>query len=115
VLRSAGSTREQFAVPAGTEFSPRDDLQCLVVQHRFGQQLLELAVLCLQRPQTLGIRYVHATELPTPQVERRVAEAVLAAKLLDRRARRRLLQETNDLFFGEPLLRVRLAGLADST
>src|SRR5690606_21025177 len=56
---------------------------------------------------TPSVGHVHAAELAPPQVERRVTETVLAAKLLDRRAGGRLLQEADDLFFGVSLLHVR--------
>src|SRR5690606_15894806 len=70
--------------------------------------LLELGVLRLQRPQALGIGHVHPAKLLAPDVKRRVAEAVLAAQVLDRGARGRLLQEANDLLVRVSLLHVRL-------
>lgn len=91
----------------GPGISPRDDLQPVDIQHRFGQHLLELGVFRLQRLQALRIRHVHAAEIPAPQVRRRIAEAMPAAQLLDRRPRRCLLQETDDLLVSEPLLHVR--------
>jgi len=54
----------------------------------------------------MGVPDLPAELLP-PQIERGVGKSVLSAQFLDRRARRCLLQEANDLLVGEPLLHVR--------
>lgn len=95
------------AAPAGSEFSPRHDLQRFVIQHRLGQHILELGVLRFQRLEPLGVGHIQAAELAAPQVEGGIAETVLAAQLLDRGASGRPLQEANDLLVGETLLYVR--------
>ena len=53
--------------------------QCRDVHHRLRQQLFELRVLGFQRPQLLGVGYLHAAILRAPLVERRIADAVLPA------------------------------------
>jgi hypothetical protein len=77
-----------------------------VLQHRLGQQLLQLRVLGLQRLQPLGVRHVHAAVLAPPQIEARLREAALAAQLLHRQSLIGLPQEPDDLFFAESLLHV---------
>src|SRR5690606_29767378 len=51
--------------------------------------------------------HAHAAELAPPQVVRRLAEAVLAAQLLDRQSGLGLAQEADDLLFGKALLHVQ--------
>jgi len=46
-------------------------------QHRLGEQLLQSAVLVLQRVQLAGIGDLHPAIARTPIVERRIADAVL--------------------------------------
>lgn len=70
------------------------------VQMGFGQQLLELVVLGLEFTQAPGIGHLHAAVLRAPFVERRIAEAALAAQILDRQAGLGLLDETDDLLLG---------------
>jgi hypothetical protein len=73
-----------------------------------GQQPLELGVLGFELAQALGFRDLHAAELGAPLVKRRIAEAAIAAQLLDRHAGLGLLEEADDLFLGESaLLHVR--------
>ena len=52
-------------------------------------------------------RCVHAIEFGPPFVERRRADAVLAAQLLDRQTRIGLVQKSDDLLFLESLLHVQ--------
>lgn len=59
----------------------------LVFQHRFGEQLLQAAVLGFQAFQPLGIGDTHAAKLAAPKVVARLREAVPSAQLLDREAR----------------------------
>jgi hypothetical protein len=74
------------------------------VQVRLGQQLLKLGVLAFELAQSSRIRHVHATVLGSPLVEDGVAEATLAAQLLDRQSGLGLLDEANDLLFGKSAL-----------
>jgi hypothetical protein len=74
-------------------------LQNRIVEHRFGQELLQLGVLDLKSLQTLGIGYVHAAKLRLVIVEAGRADAVLAANLRRRHARLVLLQDGDDLPF----------------
>jgi hypothetical protein len=53
-------------------------LQHRVIKHRLSQQLLQLAVLVLQAPQALGIRYLEAAVLGLPFEECRAADPLLA-------------------------------------
>lgn len=84
-------------------FFPKDPskLHCRIVEHGIRQEPLQLRVLVLQRLQPLGLRYVHAAELGFPLLDAGVADAVLAAKLRDRRACLVLLQYADDLFVCE--------------
>jgi hypothetical protein len=52
-----------------------------VVEHRFRQQPLQLAVLVFQRPQPLGFGYFHAAVLGLPVVKRHFGDAVLARQV----------------------------------
>lgn len=45
------------------------------VQHRLRQQLVELAVLVIERLRPTGVRYLHPTLMVAPNVERRIAAA----------------------------------------
>ena len=73
--------------------------QSRIVQHRICQEPFQLRVLVFQRLQALGFGYVHAAELGFPLIDAGIADAVLAAKLRDRRASLVLLQNADDLFF----------------
>jgi len=77
-------------------------LQRRHIHHLLGQQLLELGVLSLQRPQLLGIRHFHAAELGPALIESRIADTVLAAQILRPKPGLVFLQNADDLFFGEP-------------
>jgi len=73
-----------------------------VVEHRFGQQLLQLGVLVLQCLQPLGIGHLEAAELGLPFVEGGAADSVLAAHVGRLRPSFLLPQDPDDLFFREP-------------
>lgn len=90
--------------PAGLRLYAEDVLERVNVKVGLGQQALELGVLGFKFPQLLGIRGLHATELGAPLVERCIAETALAAQFLDRHPRLCLLEEANDLLFGESAL-----------
>jgi hypothetical protein len=77
-------------------------LQRCVVQHLFGQELLEPPVLVLQRPQPLGVGRLHTAELGLPLVEGGPADAMPAAQVLGLGPRIMFLQNPNDLLFREP-------------
>src|SRR5690606_34123412 len=68
---------------------------------------LQPGVLGLELLQALGVGHAHPAELAPLQVVRRLAEAVLAAELLDRQPCLGLTQEAGDLFLGEALLHVQ--------
>src|SRR6185312_4633940 len=93
--------------PVRLRFFSQDVPDHLVLKHLLGQQLLQPRVLRLQLLQALGVRHAHAAELAPPQVVGGLAEAVLAAQLLDRQTGIRLTQEADDLFFGKALLHVQ--------
>src|SRR6188768_2764154 len=100
--------RAASRLACGASALPRSPLQRFDVQMRLRQQLLELGVLSLRLAQPRGFASLHAAELGTPLVERRIAEPVLPAQLLDCHARLGLPQEPDDLLVGEPaLLHVR--------
>ncbi|ABY37628.1 hypothetical protein ASZ97_15685 [Brucella melitensis] len=69
-----------------------------VVEHRICQEPFQLCVFVFQRLQPLGLGHVHAAELGFPFIDAGIADAVLATKLRDRRARLVLLQNADDLF-----------------
>jgi hypothetical protein len=77
-------------------------LQCSLVEHRFRQELLQLAVLVLQRPKALGVRHVHAAVFGLPVVQRGFRDAVLASQIGRLRASFVLAQNRDDLLLGEP-------------
>src|SRR5580698_9034798 len=86
------------------------------IQHRLRQQLLQLAVLVLQRLELAGIGDLHPTVARAPLVEGRIADAVLAAQLARRQSGSVLLQHLDDLFFRKSALtHVRLPEGTDST
>src|SRR5258706_7471920 len=89
---------EQRASP----LSGIDVLQNGDIQHRLGEQLLQLAVLVFERPQTSGIRHVETAVPPLPLIERRARDPVLAAHIRCRAPRFLLAQDADDLLFAEP-------------
>ena len=70
--------------------------QSRIVEHRICQEPFQLRVLVFQRLQPLGFGYVHAAEFGLPFIDAGIADAVLAARLRDRRVGQSLLQ--NGLF-----------------
>src|SRR5690606_37068199 len=95
------------AWPAGLLLSSQQVLQRGIVEHRFGQQTLELAVLLLQFLQALRFGDRHPAELRFPVVVGRFRDAVLATKLRRLQASLGFLQDADDLFFGESLFHCR--------
>jgi hypothetical protein len=79
-----------------------DVLQDRVVEHRLGQKLLQFGVLVLERLQPTGIRYVEATNLGLPLLERRARHPMLAAHIRRGASRLLLPQDPDDQFFAEP-------------
>lgn len=69
-----------------------------VVEPRICQEPFQLRVFVFQRLQPLGLRHVPAAERGFPFIDTGIADAVLATKLRDRRARLVLLQNADDLF-----------------
>ncbi len=82
----------------GLALYPENALQGVHIEVRLGQQPFELGVLAFELAQPPGVVHVHAAVLGTPLVEGGVAEAALAARLLDRHAGLDLLEEPDDLF-----------------
>src|SRR6218665_270864 len=76
-------------------------LQHRLVQAQVGHDLLELAILLFKLAQASKVRRPHAGVLLTPLVERGIADAHLAADLLDADAQLRLLQRVGHLLLGE--------------
>jgi len=76
-----------------------DVLQHGVVEHRFGEQLLSLALSLLECPQPSGIGHIEPAVLGLLIVEDRAADLVLAADVRCLRASLLLAQHPNDLFF----------------
>ena len=95
------------AWPAGLLLSGQEVLEPRVIQHRFGQQALELVVLLLQLLQALRFGDRHPAEFRLPVVLGRFRDAVLAAQLRCLQACLGFLQHANNLFFGKSLLHDR--------
>lgn len=76
-------------------------LQSPVFQRQIGVKALELAELAFHLLHALEIRSFHAAILRLPVVERGIRNAVLPAHLRDLRTGLGLLQDRNDLAFGE--------------
>src|SRR3712207_5154556 len=77
-------------------------LQGHVVEHRFGEKLLELRVLVLERLQPPGLRDVEPAGLRLPGVERGLADPVPPTLVRCRCTGLLLAQDRNDLLFREP-------------
>ena len=73
------------------------------VQNLICHDPLELGVLGLELPQPLGVRCFHPAELLPPRIERRRADPVAPADVVDLRSGLAFLQDADDLSFGEPL------------
>jgi hypothetical protein len=68
-----------------------------IVEHGICQKPFQLRVPVFQRLQPSVFRHFHAAELRFPFIDAGIADAVLAAKLRDRRASLVLLQKADDL------------------
>jgi hypothetical protein len=77
-------------------------LQGGVVEDRFGQELLQLAVLVLEGSQPLGLRHLQAAVFGLPVVQRRFRDPVLARQIGRLRPSLMLAQHRDDLLFREP-------------
>src|SRR6202050_1785121 len=86
------------------------------IKHRLRQELLQLAVLVLQRFELAGVGDLHPAIARSPLVEGGIADAVLATQLARRQSGSMLLQHLDDLLFRESALtHVRLPMGTDST
>src|SRR5262245_13970854 len=94
-------------------FSRIDIFQNGDIQHRLGQQLLELRVLVLERLQPLGVRHLHTAELRLVLVERGLRDPVLPAYVRRRSPRLLLTQDPYDLLLAEPASLHRPSPLSD--
>src|SRR4051794_9043441 len=83
------------------------------VQHLLRQQLLEPAVLLLERLQAPRLRDLEPAVLRAPGVERRITDAVPPADLGPRQPRLVLLQHADDLLLAEPALAHRPSPSSD--
>lgn len=82
----------------GLALYPENALSGLHIEVRLGQQPFELGVLAFELAQPPGVGHVHGAVLGTPLVEGGVAEAALAAHVLDRHAGLDLHEEPDGLF-----------------
>src|SRR5262245_16974176 len=94
-------------------FSLIDIFQNGDIQHRLGQQLLELRVLVLERLQPLGVRHLQTAELRLVLVERGLRDPVLPAYVRRRSPRLLLTQDPYDLLLAEPASLHRPSPLSD--
>src|ERR1700691_5094673 len=86
------------------------------VEHRLRQELLQLAILVLQRLELAGVGDLHPAIARSPLVERGIADAIFATQLAGRQSGSVFLQHLDDLFFRESALtHVRLPVGTDST
>lgn len=85
----------------GSELSLNNVLQGVVHQRQVSVHALELGVPRLQLAQPGPVRHAHPGELALPLVVRRLADAVLPARLAHPRAQLDFLQDANDLAFTE--------------
>ncbi|AAM87338.1 hypothetical protein YPN_0261 [Yersinia pestis Nepal516] len=84
--------------------SAQGHLKRLLIQHGFGQQLLESGVLFLKRLQTLNLGHLHTAILFTQGVKRGVGNGVLAAEFTGGYPGFSLAENTDDLLVGKTLL-----------
>src|SRR4028119_1765134 len=101
---SSSSARSRLASETAIPPAPalsHQPLEGLVVARRVGQELLEAAVLLLERPQPLGVRDRHPAVLGPPLVEGRGRDAVSAAELRQLRSGLVLPDDPDDLLVGE--------------
>lgn len=86
---------------AGRMLYAEGALERVSIKMGLGQQTFELVVLGFNSLRSLGMHGLHTAELGTPLVQPSTAEAILAAQLFDRHTGLRLLEEAEDLRFGE--------------
>ena len=90
MVRSSGGdpsdARQLSALLRASPLLSQQVLQSRIVEHRVCQKPLQLRVFVLKCLQPLGFGHVHAAELGLPFIDAGIADAVLAAKLRDRRA-----------------------------
>jgi len=100
-VRSSGGdpsdARQLSALLGASPLLSQKVFQSCIVEHRVRKEPLQLRVLVFQRLQPLGFGHVHAAEFRFPFIDAGIADAVLAAKLRDRRACLVLLQYPNNL------------------
>lgn len=105
VARSCRAQPQGHARPSrdapGSELSVNNILECVVHQRQVGVHALELGVLVLQLPQLRQVRDRHTRELALPLVVRRLADAVLPARLGYLRAKLDFLEDADHLRFTE--------------
>ena len=79
-------------------------LQHRLVQAQVGHQSLELIVLFFELPQSAQLRWAQAAVPLASLVERRIADAQLAADLIDLRAQLHLLEGIGNLLLSDSAL-----------
>ena len=78
----------------GSPLSAVHILEHAYVQGWLCHHLVQLRILSFQLRELLGIRYLHATVLRLPAIQRRLTAVVLAAKIDHRKARLGFLQKS---------------------
>ena len=73
------------------------------MEHRTCRQPLRLRVLVVQHLQPLGFGYLHVAKLGLSFIDAGIADAVLAAKLCERRARLVLVKNADNLLVCETI------------
>ena len=91
--------RQLPAARRASELFCQKILQRRFVQHRVGQQALELGVLALELLEPPGIRHLQPTILRLPVVDRRFRNPVSPGQVGGLRSRLRLLEHADDLLF----------------
>jgi hypothetical protein len=81
---------------------PFGEAQDRNIQHRPGEQLLQLGVLILQRPKPVGLKDLQTAILGLPFVKRRRGDRMAAAYLRRRHPCLLLLQYRDDLLIAKP-------------
>ena len=94
--------RQLPAARRASELFCQKILQRRFVQHRVGQQALELGVLALELLEPPGIRHLQPTILRLPVVDRRFRYTISTGQIGGLRSSFGLLKQANDLLFGEP-------------
>ena len=91
--------RQLPAARRASELFCQKILQRSLVQHRIGQQPLELGVLALQLLEPPGIGDLQPAILRLPVVDRRLRHSVSTGQVSGLRTRLSLLQHSDDLLF----------------